>query len=105
MKFGGTAWSSFINSKVPISGKTGTAEAGKYRPDPIKNPKLYAKYNDHSWFVGFAPYDNPEIAVAAVVFQGGFGAGSAPIARAIIEEYLASEQVGDYILPYDELLP
>ncbi len=102
---GGTAWSSFINSKVEICGKTGTAEAGKYRPDPIKNPKLYVKYNDHAWFVGFAPYDKPEIAVAAVVFQGGFGAGSAPIARAIIEEYLASEELGDNIGPYYELLP
>lgn len=102
---GGTAWSSFINTKVPISGKTGTAEAGKYRPDPVNNPKLYAKYNDHAWFVGFAPFDNPEIAVASVVFQGGFGAGSAPIARAILEEYLASEQAGDDIIPYNVLLP
>ncbi len=104
-EIGGTAWSSFTDSKVPICGKTGTAEAGKYRPDPIKNPKLYAKYNDHAWFIGFAPYDKPEIAVAAVVFQGGFGAGSAPIARAIIEEYLAPGQLDDEILPYDELLP
>ena len=102
---GGTARGSFVGSKVPISGKTGTAEAGKYRPDPKNNPKLYAKYNDHAWFVGFAPYDKPEIAVAAVVFQGGYGSGSAPIARAIIEEYLASEEVRDNILPDNELLP
>ncbi|TAH62218.1 MAG: penicillin-binding protein 2 [Gottschalkiaceae bacterium] len=104
-EIGGTARGTFIGSKVPISGKTGTAEAGKYRPDPKNNPKYYAKYNDHAWFVGFAPYDKPEIAVAAVVFQGGYGSGSAPIARAIIEEYLASEEVRDNILPNNELLP
>ena len=102
---GGTARSTFAGSKVAVSGKTGTAEAGKYRPDPKNNPKLYAQYNDHSWFVGFAPYDKPEIAVVAVVFQGGFGSESAPIARAIIEEYLASEDVLDYIVPYNELQP
>ncbi|MDD2481364.1 MAG: penicillin-binding transpeptidase domain-containing protein, partial [Lutispora sp.] len=97
--------STFAGSKVAVSGKTGTAEAGKYRPDPKNNPKLYAQYNDHSWFVGFAPYEKPEIAVVAVVFQGGFGSESAPIARAIIEEYLASEDVLDYIVPYNELQP
>lgn len=102
---GGTARGTFIGSKVPISGKTGTAEAGKYRPDPENKPKLYASYNDHAWFVGFAPYDKPEIVVAAVVFQGGYGSGSAPIARAIIEEYLSSEEIIDSILPYNELLP
>lgn len=102
---GGTARSTFTNSKVAAAGKTGTAEAGKYRPDPKNNPKLYAEYNDHSWFVGFAPYDKPEIAVVAVVFQGGYGSGSAPIARAIIEEYLASEDAQDYIVPYNELQP
>ena len=102
---GGTARGTFIGSKVPISGKTGTAEAGKYRPDPENKPKLYASYNDHAWFVGFAPYDKPEIVVAAVVFQGGYGSGSAPIARAIIEEYLSSEEIRDNILPYNELIP
>ncbi|MCQ1528471.1 penicillin-binding protein 2 [Lutispora saccharofermentans] len=104
-EYGGTARSTFAGSKVTIAGKTGTAEAGKYRPDPKNNPKLYAQYNDHSWFVGFAPYDKPEIAVVAVVFQGGFGSGSAPIARAIIEEYLASEDAEDHIVPYNELQP
>ena len=102
---GGTARYYFLGSKVSVAGKTGTAEAGKYRPDPINKPKYYENYNDHSWFVAFAPYEKPEIAVAAVVFQGGYGSGAAPIARAIIEEYLASEDVNDYIVPYDELQP
>ncbi|SHJ00676.1 penicillin-binding protein 2 [Lutispora thermophila] len=102
---GGTARSTFADSKILVAGKTGTAEAGKYRPDPVNNPKLYVDYNDHSWFVGFAPYENPQIAVVAVVFQGGFGSGAAPIARAIIEEYLASEDVQDYVVPYNELQP
>ena len=58
-----------------VAGKTGTAEnAGP----------------DHNWFVGFAPADDPEIAVAVFVANGGGTGGdvSAPIARDVIAAYL-----------------
>lgn len=45
-------------------------------------------YDNYSWFVGFAPYEDPEIAVAVVVHQGGTGGYSAPIFREIAAEYL-----------------
>ncbi len=82
---GGTALKRFVGSKVVISGKTGTAQAG-------------TNYDPHAWFVAFAPYDKPEIAVAAVVYQGGHGDYASPIARAIIEQYLVPEDGKDKII-------
>ncbi|MGE5364692.1 MAG: penicillin-binding protein 2 [Bacteroidota bacterium] len=60
---------------VTVAGKTGTAQ----------NP--HGK--DHAWFIGFAPYDNPKIAVAVLVENAGFGATWAmPIARDVMKKYL-----------------
>jgi peptidoglycan glycosyltransferase len=66
-----------------VAGKTGTAQTEEGEAP-------------HAWFVAFAPADDPEIAVAVVVLNGGDlgseatgGQLSAPIARSLIEEYLA----------------
>jgi penicillin-binding protein 2 len=60
---------------IEIAGKTGTAQ----------NPHG----EDHAWFVAFAPFDNPKIALAVLVENVGFGGThSAPIAKRIIETYL-----------------
>ena len=60
---------------IAIAGKTGTAQ----------NPHG----QDHSWFIAFAPYDNPKIAVACIVENAGFGSTvAAPIVRDIIAQYL-----------------
>lgn len=68
----GTAGYIFEGFPVPIAGKTSTAE----------NPHG----DDHGWFVAYGPYDNPTIAVAVIVEQGGYGSDSAaPIARKIME--------------------
>ncbi len=72
----GTAYASFWDLPFETAGKTGTAE----------NPSG----ESHAWFVGFAPYEEPEIAVSVVVDQGGGGgAVAAPIARAAINSYFA----------------
>jgi penicillin-binding protein 2 len=58
-----------------VAGKTGTAQ----------NPHG----EDHGWFVGFAPYDNPQIAIAVIYENGGYGMPSAsPIAGLLMEQYL-----------------
>lgn len=63
------------NPELNISGKTGTAQ----------NP--HGK--DHAVFVGFAPYDNPKIAIAVIVENAGFGSvAAAPIARDVIAAYM-----------------
>lgn len=68
---------------ISIAGKTGTAE--NYGIIHGRREKL----EDHSWFVCFAPIENPKIAVAVIVENGGFGATWAgPMASLIMEKYL-----------------
>jgi len=70
----GSARSYFYNFPIEVGGKTGTAQESTIRPP-------------HSYFVSFAPYDAPEIAVIAVV-PFGFGSSKAiPIARDVIAAY------------------
>jgi penicillin-binding protein 2 len=62
-------------SGTRVAGKTGTAQNP---PNP-----------DHAWFVGYAPFDDPKIAVAVIVENGGFGgSAAAPIAAAMIRRHL-----------------
>jgi penicillin-binding protein 2 len=66
-----------------VAGKTGTAQVVG------KQANLQGQqYQDHAWFVGFAPYRNPEIVVGAFIENGGFGGvAAAPVAHAILETY------------------
>ena len=73
---GGTAYSVFKNFDIEVAGKTGSAETGK-----SKEADVYA------WFAGFAPYDNPEIAVVVMVENGRHGSYTAEVVRDIISEY------------------
>ncbi|MFW3171532.1 peptidoglycan D,D-transpeptidase FtsI family protein [Geodermatophilus sp. CPCC 206100] len=65
---------------VTVAGKTGTAEVGNDAPD-------------HNWFIGFAPADDPQIAVAVFVANGGGTGGdvSAPIARQVMQAHLEGQ--------------
>ncbi len=75
---GGTAGRA-SSSMTTISGKTGTAQTS------VKNVS-------NAWFIAFAPYENPEIAVCVFVENGYSGGGAAsPIAKNIIENYVAIE--------------
>ncbi len=69
---GGTAYSIFEGFEIPVGGKTGSTEAGNYT---------------NAWFAGFAPFDNPEIAVVVLVENGGHGNYTAEVVRNIIGEY------------------
>ena len=74
---GGTAWIAHIDG-LDVCGKTGTAQ----------NPRGA----DNSVFICFAPMDNPRIAIAAYVENGGFGATyAAPMASLMVEKYLNGE--------------
>ena len=74
---GGTAYSVFKNFNIEVGGKTGSAEAGK---------------NVNAWFVGFAPYENPEIAVVVFVENGGHGYYTANVAKAVFERYFGTNE-------------
>ena len=77
MEPGGTGGSARIPGIV-VAGKTGTAE----------NP--HGK--SHSWFIGFAPFDNPKIAICVLVENVGYGGSfAAPIAGMCMEKYLYGE--------------
>ena len=69
----GTASSVFRNFEIAVGGKTGSAEA----PGNKVN----------AWFAGFAPFDNPEIAVIVMVENGGHGYYAAEAVREIMREY------------------
>ncbi len=64
---------------VDVAGKTGTAEFGTQLAS--------GKYDTHGWFVGFAPYDNPQIAVVVFVQKGSGGNDASPAASKIIDYY------------------
>ncbi len=73
--------------EIQVAGKTGTAE---YCDNVAQSKNLCQPGNwpTHAWFVGYAPYEDPEIAVVAFVYNGGEGASVAgPIARKILEAY------------------
>ncbi len=78
------------NSGVTIVGKTGTAQVVKLRKDVdhLKVEETEYLQRDHAWFVGFVPYDNPEIVVVTMTEHGGFGGStSGPVTAQVIYEY------------------
>ncbi|AKL95094.1 penicillin-binding protein 2 [Clostridium aceticum] len=50
-------------------------------------------YDNYSWFTGFAPYEDPQIAISVLIFQGGSGGYGAPIFREIVAEYMGLNTV------------
>jgi len=77
-----------------IAGKTGTAQVFEIAQDEEYDAeKLAKKLRDHALFVGFAPVDNPQIAVAVIVENGGSGGAiAAPVARAVMDVYFGKQQ-------------
>lgn len=76
---------------IKVAGKTGTAQVVRLKEGALRRKPHELPYEerDHAWFVGFAPVEEPRIAVAVLVEHGGFGASAAaPIAREIIKAYL-----------------
>ncbi|MGI4862238.1 MAG: penicillin-binding protein 2 [Janthinobacterium lividum] len=90
----GTAKDVFKNAAYQAAGKTGTAQVftvgqnSKYRAHMVSE-----RLRDHALFTAYAPADNPQIAVALIVENGGWGAATAgPIARRVLDYYLVERQ-------------
>ena len=86
----GTARKIGADSPYRIAGKTGTAQVfGLKEEEKYDAEAIAKKLRDHALFIAFAPVDDPQIAVAVIVENGGGGGSvAAPIARAIMDAYL-----------------
>jgi len=85
----GTGARAFAGAEYVSGGKTGTAQVFSLKGADYKAGKLKQELRDHALFIAFAPAENPKIALAVLVENGGFGAQSAaPIARMVIDYYL-----------------
>lgn len=80
---GGTAYNIFKNFNIEVAGKTGSAEAGK-----DSNGKDLV----NAWFVCFAPFDNPEVAVVVMIENGGHGNYAAEVARDVLIQYFGMNE-------------
>ncbi len=83
----GTLTNEFENVNISVAGKTGTAEyCDKFANE--KNLCIPGNWPTHAWTTAYAPYEDPEIAVVAFVYNGGEGASVAgPIVRQLLEAY------------------
>ena len=92
----GTAAKEFDGDPYNSAGKTGTAE---YCDDVAQAQGLcdFGTWPAHAWYVGYAPWDNPEIAVVAFVYNGTEGSTfSAPIVRRVIDAYFEMKATDTY---------
>ena len=76
--------------EVKVAGKTGTAQVIRMAADFKKGDmnRMPLKFRDHAWFAAYAPFEDPQIAIAVLVEHGGYGgAAAAPIAKKVMEKY------------------
>jgi penicillin-binding protein 2 len=87
---GGTASRAARGAAYSIAGKTGTAQVFSVgQTEKYDEKEVAERLRDHALFIAFAPADDPKLAVAVLVENGGFGSSAAaPIARAIFDAYL-----------------
>ncbi len=89
-ELGGTAYEYGHSEKFAYAGKTGTAQVRNRRIANEPGGQYWDMTRDHAWFTGYAPADNPEIALVVLIEHGGAGGQiAAPIARKIVEAYYA----------------
>ncbi len=90
----GTARQVGQNSSYRVAGKTGTAQVvGIGQDEKYDELELEERQRDHALYVGFAPADNPVIAVSVIVENGEGGSSvAAPLAKVVLDGYLLDEQ-------------
>jgi penicillin-binding protein 2 len=100
MRPGGTAAAAAAGAPYTIAGKTGTAQVvGIKQGAKYDAGRLARVHRDHALFIAYAPAENPTIAVAVMVENGGSGSGTAaPIARAVFDYYLTGKRPGEMTL-------
>ncbi len=93
----GTSAKVFARSEYISAGKTGTAQVISIKQNEKYNAKTIAEHlRDNALYIAFAPADQPKVAIAIVVENGGFGAqAAAPIVRKALDYYLLGKRPGD----------
>lgn len=82
---------------VVVGGKTGTAQVVGLQRRKSARGEAAKEWEDHAWFAGYAPEDNPEIVVAALVENGGHGgAAAAPVSAEVMTAFFESKRGADY---------
>src|SRR3546814_119804 len=89
----GTGRATAVGAPYRMAGKTGTAQRVSRKGNVSTNPHLLPLHLRHqAWFIGYAPAQDPEIAVAVMVEHGGYGGSTAaPIARKLFDAWLLGE--------------
>jgi penicillin-binding protein 2 len=100
----GTGRWAFQGAPYKVAGKTGTAQViGIKQNEKYVESRVAERFRDHSLFIAFAPAEEPKIALAVIVENGGFGAAAAaPIARQVLDYYLLGKVPAAPALPKDE---
>jgi penicillin-binding protein 2 len=92
----GSARNASSTAQYDLAGKTGTAQAigvSQYENIKAVTKTLDDRTRDHGWFIAFAPVDQPKIAVAVFVENGGQGgSAAAPVARRMLDTYLLTPE-------------
>lgn len=89
LKPGGTAHRIGGGLAYTMGGKTGTAQVVQIKQGGRYNAAaLREHHRDHAWFISFAPLEKPEIAIAVILENGGWGAYAAPLAREMTDFYM-----------------
>jgi len=82
----GTAHWQLSRAKWTVAGKTGTAQVVKMSDDDERTFSDARHHQDHAWFMGYAPFEKPEIAFVVFVEHGGHGGSAAgPVARKVVD--------------------
>ena len=102
----GTAWASigqYVNYRM--AGKSGTAQVvGIAQDEEYNEEELDERLRKHAWFVGFAPLNEPTIAIAVIVENGGSGSEiAAPVAKAVIDFHIGREARDSFKASGDEV--
>jgi penicillin-binding protein 2 len=90
---GGTAAWAGMNAKYLFAGKTGTAQVIGMKGQKYDEERIQERHRDHALFIAYAPADDPKIALAILIENGGHGGSTAaPIARQVIDFYLLGKE-------------
>ncbi len=89
----GTGAKAFAGATYTAAGKTGTAQVYSLKGAKYSESGTKAHLRDHAWFIAYAPAEDPKIALAVLVENGGWGAAAAaPIARQVLDYYLTGKE-------------